>query len=58
VKKGDYVVCKNTKGIVGIVKRVAKDGSWLDVVWVELGHSKRMRATAIELVTPLIGTNT
>lgn len=32
IKRGDYVVCKNSpNGPAGLVRRVAKDGTWMDV---------------------------
>lgn len=40
LKRGDVVVCKKTPYYPGLVKRVARDGSWADVDWGT--HSKRM----------------
>lgn len=48
-KKGDLVMEKLCKGSIspGVVKRAARDGSWVDVRWGGFGPNgwnKRMRA--------------
>ena len=55
IKASDWVRCKTDGpgGTIGSVRRVARDGSWADVVWHALGHTKRMRTTAITVVTTI-----
>jgi len=50
IKAGDWV---RTKGHarIGLAKRVAKDGSWVDVDWK--GWSKRMNPEYLEVVTTI-----
>lgn len=52
IARGDYVVATGTpNGPVGLVRRVAKDGSWADV-WFVSGHdrwSKRMKTKYLVL---------
>jgi preprotein translocase subunit YajC len=36
IKRGDWVIIKGcTCGMIGYVKRVARDGSWADIEWGE-----------------------
>ena len=42
IKRGDWVIAGGSS-IVGLVKRMARDGSWADVDWHS--HTKRMRST-------------
>ncbi|MHB9144686.1 MAG: hypothetical protein ACYC5Y_05045 [Symbiobacteriia bacterium] len=53
VKQTDWVRCKNDPpgARVGIVKRIAKDGSWADVDWG--GWRKRMPAEFLVVVTTI-----
>lgn len=44
VKRGDWVTAGGSS-IVGLVKRLARDGSWADVDWHS--HTKRMRTKAL-----------
>ena len=53
IQRSDWVRCKSGGGGVGIVRRVARDGSWADVAWRALGHTKRMRAAALDVVTTI-----
>lgn len=48
IKIADWVTCSGCKGIV---KRLAKDGTWADVDWGT--HRKRMPVTALTVVTTL-----
>jgi len=51
IKRADWVECKSTPaGPLGIVKRVARDGSWADVKWCLPGgrpYVKRMHSSAL-----------
>lgn len=52
IKRADWVVCRSMPdGPVGIVRRVAKDGSWADVNWRT--HVKRMRTEHLLVKTTL-----
>lgn len=52
VKVSDWVVCRAMPdGPVGLVKRVAKDGSWADVDWRM--HVKRMRCEHLIVKTSI-----
>ena len=33
IKRADWVTLPDFPGIVGVVQRIAKDGSWADVKW-------------------------
>lgn len=46
VKRADWVKCKGFN-MVGLVKRVSKDGSWADVDW--RSHTKRMNTKVLEV---------
>jgi len=51
-KVGDWVKCKgDSQFLVGLVRRVAKDGKWADVDWKI--SNKRMKAAILELVHEL-----
>lgn len=50
VKRADWVTCHNS-AIVGIVKRVAQDGSWAVVEWPTC--TKRMKTSALEIQTTI-----
>lgn len=49
--RGMKVVCAIDMGIVGVVTRVARDCSWVDVRWEHEGYrrSKRMKTYALRL---------
>lgn len=49
IKVSDWVTTKTSRG-KGIVKRVAKDGSWADVKWSE-GWTKRMKTEYLTILT-------
>lgn len=49
LSKDDIVVCKNFRGIPGLVTRVAKDKTWADVIWLN-GINKRMKAEVLEKI--------
>lgn len=58
VKRSDWVECKATPGWVGFVKRMARDGSWADVLWKDKRGdewTKRMKASALKVVTRIRG---
>ena len=51
IQRADWVT--TPEGGLGIVRRVAKDGTWADVRWreAELGEwSKRMRVSALRVL--------
>lgn len=57
IKRGDCVVCKNDlNGPVGLIRRVAKDGTWADVWWRGRyggsfdSWSKRMKTKELNVV--------
>jgi len=57
IKRGDCVICKGSpSGPAGLVRRVAKDGTWADVWWRgKYGSSfdswtKRMKIEALREV--------
>lgn len=50
VKRFDWVTCPDSP-IVGLVKRVARDGSWADVDWRT--HTKRMQTRVLVVQTTL-----
>lgn len=50
IKRADWVTCHNST-VVGLVKRVAKDGSWAEVDWHT--HAKRMPTTSLEVQTTI-----
>jgi len=50
VKRADWVSCKSdAEGAIGLVRRVARDGSWADVRWHCCGeeYTKRMPTSAL-----------
>ena len=47
IKRTDWVTCAGF-AMVGVVQRVARDGSWVDVKW-PTGHTKRMRPTKLQV---------
>jgi hypothetical protein len=47
IKRADWVTCKGMSTPVGLVKRIASDGTWADVDWHT--HTKRMRTRALEV---------
>ncbi len=51
LQRADWVCCKGQSQHTGIVKRVARDGSWADVDWGS--HRKRMRTDVLSLVDTL-----
>lgn len=65
IKRGDWVIIKGcTCGMIGYVKRVARDGSWADIEWgpsngkirPELEHlhnKKRLDANDLIVVTTI-----
>lgn len=56
MKKGDYVVAKLMPGEPsGVIIRVARDGTWVDVRWRHewsewASWSKRMRTEALQVI--------
>jgi hypothetical protein len=52
IQKSDWVTCKGFS-MVGLVERIAKDGTWADVNWGT--HSKRMqtRVLTVEHTIPM-----
>ncbi len=48
IKKSDWVKCKNTSNVLGIVTRAAKDKTWADVKWNN-GINKRMDTKVLEV---------
>ncbi len=44
VKKGDWVTAGGS-AVIGLVKRMGRDGSWADVDWHS--HTKRMQTKAL-----------
>lgn len=53
LEKGSYVFCRCINPDVGIVSRVAKDGSWADVRWLD-NRPSRIRARKIERLNPVL----
>lgn len=49
IRRSDWVTTKH--GGTGIVRRVAKDGTWADVDWGT--HSKRMRTDKLIILTTI-----
>jgi len=54
IQKSDWVTTKSAGGI-GIVKRVAKDGSWADVMWRSNSSSwtKRMKTDHLDVLVTI-----
>lgn len=54
VRRDDWVKCRGSEP-VGIVKRMARDGSWADVEWCINGfvHVKRMPTRVLEVQTEI-----
>ena len=46
IERADWVICKTSSGLIGFVKRMAKDGSWADVDWGS--WVKRMPVSSLE----------
>jgi hypothetical protein len=51
VKRADWVTCPGFENIVGVVNRVAKDGSWAVVKWPT--GTKRMKTSVLEVQTTI-----
>lgn len=45
IKRADWVTCKGSD-VIGLVKRLAKDGSWADVEWPTC--TKRMQTSVLQ----------
>jgi len=48
-KRGDWVRTKES-GAIGIVRRVARDGSWADVRWRSRGEEWSKRMPTLSLI--------
>lgn len=48
IKAGDWVSCN---GVIGLAKRVSKDGRWADVDFKS--HTKRMPSSLLKIETTL-----
>jgi len=51
IKRADWVTRKGST-VVGIVTRVARNGSWADVTWND-GRTKRMQTNALDVQTTI-----
>jgi len=52
IKRADWVACRlSPSGGIGIVKRVARDGSWADVDWGP--WTKRMPTSSLRVRTTI-----
>ena len=54
IQKSDWVACTGNE-MVGLVIRIARDGTWADVRWRSGGHTwtKRMPSTALQIRTTI-----
>lgn len=58
IERGDWVKVPGYPGVSGLVKRVARDGSWADVRWQAYSPtrhewSKRMQVNRLHVVTTI-----
>ena len=55
IQKSDWVTTMTSSSRVGLVRRVAKDGTWADVMWRSGNETwtKRMKTSVLRIETTL-----